>query len=179
MQRNLISVVLALFVLCFESALAKAELKPGDAAPLFSLAMHDGKTFSLDDRLGKGWTVLYFYPKSQTPGCTKQACAFRDAILKIKALNAEVYGISADSIENQAAFHKQYQLKFPLLADPEGTAIELYGARVPLLGIAKRWTFIIDPKLKVAAIEKDVDPAMDAERVSSTLVALQAAYSKE
>lgn len=99
---------------------------------------------------------------------------FRDAILKIRALQAEVYGISADSVENLAGFHQAYKLKFPLLANPDAKVIDAYGARIPVLGIAKRWTFILDPNLSVAAIEKDVDPAMDAERVATTLRALQA-----
>ena len=147
----------------------------GDKAPLFELPNQDGKTFSLASREGNGWSVLYFYPKAETPGCTKQACAFRDAIQGIRALGAEVYGISADSVESQAKFHANHRLVFDLLADPKSQVIALYGAKMPLLGFAKRWTFIIDPSLTVRAVEKDVDPAMDAMRVAELIRELQGA----
>ena len=151
------------------------ELEVGQDAPLFHLIDNQGNDFSLAARKDQGWTVLYFYPKAETPGCTKQACSFRDAIDVIHLLNAEVYGISADGVEDIAAFHKNHQLKFPLLADPNGEVINKYGAMMPKVGMAKRWTFIIDPKLKIRAIERDVDPAVDAKRVADTIRGLQEA----
>jgi peroxiredoxin Q/BCP len=117
--------------------------------------------------------VLYFYPKAETPGCTKQACAFRDSIKKIRALNAEVYGISTDTVEAQAAFHKHHQLQFDLLADPDGAVVSQYSGKIPLLGMAKRRTFILDPELNIRAVKKDVDPALDAQQVADELKALQ------
>ncbi|MBN8550926.1 MAG: peroxiredoxin [Deltaproteobacteria bacterium] len=154
------------------------ELKVGDPAPLFTLKNQDGVDFSLSDRKAKGWTVLYFYPKSGTPGCTKEACAFRDAINKIKALDAEVYGISSDSVADQKAFHTEHKLGFDLLADSEMRVIQEYEAKIPLLGMAKRWTFIIDPELKIRSIEKDVDPAMEAARIADELLGFQHADKK-
>lgn len=145
-----------------------ADLKVNDKAPVFSAPNQDGKTFDLNSRKGQ-WTVLYFYPKSGTPGCTKQACAFRDSIKKIHAQNAEVYGISADSIEAQKKFHSEHKLSFDLLADPDGKIIDLYGSKIAGRNMANRWTFIINPDLKIAAIDKDVDPLLDAQKVATKL----------
>jgi len=167
---NAIKKIFLLFLTAILPARSQAEeLAIGSPAPLFTLKNQDGNNFSLADRKGKGWTVLYFYPKAATPGCTKEACAFRDSIQKIKALKAEVYGISSDTVEAQKAFHSEHKLSFDLLADPEMTAIGQFGAKMPLIGLAKRWTFIIDSDLKVRSIEKDVDPLLDAERVAKTL----------
>ncbi len=149
-----------------------AEVKVNDAAPLFSTKTHDGKDFDLKSRAGM-WTVLYFYPKADTPGCTKQACAFRDNIKKIRDQKAEVFGISADTVEAQAAFHKKHSLNFPLLADSTAQVAELYGSKMPIMKMSKRWTFIIDPELKIRAIEKDVDPAFDSQRVADQIAKLQ------
>ena len=165
--------LLALFSLSSLIPCARADLKAGDEAPFFTLPRHDGKIFSLEERRNVGWTVLYFYPKAETPGCTKQACAFRDAVAAIRQYNAEVFGISSDTAQAQAAFHKNHSLQFPLLADPQAQVISLYGARLPLVGLAKRWTFIIDPELRIRAIDKEVDPALDPERVIETLKSLR------
>lgn len=148
------------------------EPKLNESAPLFKAHLHDGSEFDMATRKGS-WTVLYFYPKADTPGCTKQACAFRDSIDRIRSQGAEVFGISSDSVAQQAAFHKKYNLNFKLIADPEGKIADLYGAKMPLVKFAKRWTLILDPELKIRAIEKDVDPALDAEKVAARIKALQ------
>lgn len=150
------------------------ELKVNDAAPVFKSKTQDGKEFDLSTRKGT-WTVLYFYPKADTPGCTKQACAFRDNIKKIRNQGAEVYGVSADTVEDQAAFHKKHALNFPLIADADGKVVELYGSKMPAVKLSKRWTFIIDPDLKIKAIEKDVDPAFDSQRVADQIAQLKTA----
>ncbi|WP_141733740.1 peroxiredoxin [Oligoflexus tunisiensis] len=149
-----------------------AELKVNDPAPLFELKNHEGKAFDLKSRAGQ-WTVLYFYPKADTPGCTKQACAFRDNIKKIRAQGAEVYGISADTVEKQASFHKGQKLNFDLLADPEAKVIEQYGTKMPMMAMSKRWTFIVSPELKIASIDKDVDPVVDSEKIAGKIAALK------
>src|SRR6185437_3469867 len=82
------------------------ELKVNDLAPTFATQTHEGKPFALQSRKGQ-WTVLYFYPKAETPGCTRQACAFRDSIAKIRSQGADVFGISADSVKAQADFHNK------------------------------------------------------------------------
>jgi peroxiredoxin Q/BCP len=150
-----------------------ADLKVGDTAPDFSAQTSEGKTFTLSERKGQ-WTVLYFYPKAETPGCTKQACAFHDNISKIHDQGAEVFGISADTVETQKAFHKNHDLNFILLADPDLKVIDLYGSKMPVLKMSKRWTFVLDPELKIRDLEKDIDPAKDAERVAKRIQELKA-----
>lgn len=149
-----------------------SELKVGELAPLFSVKTHEGKDFDLASRKGQ-WTVLYFYPKAETPGCTKQACAFRDNINKIRSEGADVFGISADTVKDQAAFHENHKLNFTLLADADGKIVKLYGAKMPLLNLSKRWTFIVDPELKIRSIDKDVDPAFDSQKVADLIVKLK------
>lgn len=148
-------------------------LEVGQTAPQFELKSPEGNLFSLASRLNQGWTVLYFYPKADTPGCTKQACAFRDSIQLIRDQNAEVYGISTDNIESLQAFQQKYHLNFPLLSDPEATVTEAYGVKMPMVKYAKRRTFIIDPQLVIRKIDEDVDPALDAQHVADALKGLQ------
>jgi peroxiredoxin Q/BCP len=148
-------------------------LKPGDPAPGLKLKTDSGMDFDLKTRKGQ-WTVLYFYPKADTPGCTKQACAFRDNIEQIRKLGAEIYGISADDVEAVKNFKAKHRLNFVLLADPGLEAIKSYGTKMPALSISKRWTFIIDPELRIRAIEKDVDPVLDAERTAAMIRNFQA-----
>lgn len=151
----------------------KAEpLTLGLKAPDFELKTEEGKTFRLSSRHG-AWTVLYFYPKADTPGCTKQACAYRDAIKKIRDENAEVYGISTDNVAAIDAFHKKHHLSFTLLADDTGEVTESYGVKMPLVNLAKRWTFIVDPSGIIRDINTDVDPASDAEMVASRIRTLK------
>lgn len=156
---------------CFSSA--QAVPKVGENAPLFEIKNQEGKTFKLADRTGKGWTVLFFYPKAGTPGCTKQACGFRDSIKSIRSQNAEVFGISADTVEAQAKFHKEHNLAFPLLADPNTEVIKKYDAKMLGVDMAKRWTFILDPQLKIRWFDDNVDPVLDAKKVSERLATLQ------
>ena len=141
---------------------------------MFTLHAQDGSTLDLASRQGKGWTVLYFYPKAGTPGCTTQACAFRDAIKVIRNENADVFGISTDDVEDLQKFHKEHQLTFTLLSDPDAKVTEAYGVKMPIVTVAKRWTFILDPSLVIRQIDDDVDPAMDAMRVAKELQKLQA-----
>ena len=155
--------------------LAHAEkVSVGQQAPLFTLHAQDGSTLDLASRQGKGWTVLYFYPKAGTPGCTTQACAFRDAIKVIRNENADVFGISTDDVEDLQKFHKEHQLTFTLLSDPDAKVTEAYGVKMPVVTVAKRWTFILDPSLVIRQIDDDVEPAMDAMRVAKELQKLQA-----
>ncbi len=164
-----------MFSLLTSMGLAHAEkVSVGQQAPLFTLHAQDGSTIDLASRQGKGWTVLYFYPKAGTPGCTTQACAFRDAIKVIRSENADVFGISTDDVENLQKFHKEHQLTFTLLSDPDAKVTEAYGVKMPIVTVAKRWTFILDPSLVIRQIDDDVDPAMDAMRVAKELQKLQA-----
>ncbi len=165
-------------VFLFTTLAAQAdELKVGEIAPHFSAITHDGSVFDLNSRKGK-WTVLYFYPKAETPGCTKQACAFRDNLKKITALGAAVFGVSADTKDRQAEFHKHHKLNFTLLADPDSSVIKLYDTKMPIVSLSKRWTFILDPELVIRGIDKDVDPVKDALKVAAAIQEMQAAKKK-
>src|SRR3981189_1646483 len=102
-------------------------LKVGDPAPNFTAAASDGSQIELKSVTGKAPIVLYFYPKDDTPGCTKEACSLRDNIQELKKV-AEVVGVSADTIESHQKFVEKYGLPFTLLADPEKKIIDAYGA---------------------------------------------------
>ncbi|MEZ4814345.1 MAG: peroxiredoxin [Bdellovibrionota bacterium] len=167
MKLCILFVSLLMPVFCFST-----ELKVGDEAPLFKVLTHEGNEFDLSSRKGT-WTVLYFYPKADTPGCTKQACAFRDNIQKIRNQGADVFGVSADTVKAQSDFHKKHSLNFVLLADAKGEVVKLYGTKMMILKMSKRWTFIIDPELKIRAIEKDVDPALDAQKVADQIASFK------
>ncbi len=151
------------------------ELGVGDPAPAFTLPDQHAEPRSLSDYRG-GWLVLYFYPKDDTPGCTTEACSFRDNINRLIAQNTAILGVSMDSVESHAAFAKEYELPFPLLADPEGEAVEAYGALSDylVLKFAKRQTFIIDPAGKIAKIYRKVNPDEHVQDVLNDLRALQA-----
>ena len=144
-------------------------VKVGEEAPSFTLKNQDGINVSLTKNKNDKWLVLYFYPKAGTPGCTKQACAFRDAIKNIENEGAVVYGISMDSVESLKKFKEEHKLNFTLLSDEKGTISEAYDTKIPLLNISKRITFIIDPKFIIRSIDKDVDPALDAIKVSKKI----------
>lgn len=168
-----VGVLLTALLLPIGGKALATNLKAGSTAPDFSLKDQDGNTFKLSDRMGKGWTVLYFYPKADTPGCTQQACAFRDSIKLIRAKGAEIYGVSVDTQKDQKAFHKKHKINFPLLCDEEAKVSELYGVKIPVIGIAKRWTFIIDPQLKIRNIDKNVDPSADAKKTAALIETLK------
>ncbi|EDY82060.1 antioxidant, AhpC/TSA family [Verrucomicrobiia bacterium DG1235] len=130
-------------------------LKIGSVAPEFSLASTSGETFSLSEIKGKV-CVLYFYPKDFTPGCTKQACSFRDQFAELRGLEVPVFGISRDSVDTHLKFKEQHGLPFDLLADEDGTVAKLYEARMPLIGVTKRVTYLIDGDGKIAAAHDEL-----------------------
>ncbi|MBY0470018.1 peroxiredoxin [bacterium] len=173
MKKLLTLSVLVLSVASFLAVPAFAELKAGDPAPLFQLKADNGSDFNLESRKGK-WTILYFYPKADTPGCTKQACAYRDSVKKFRDLGAEVYGVSSDDVSALVKFKEKHQLNFPLLADPNHEVIDKYGTKMPIIGISKRWTFLIGPELTIRSVDHNVDPVMDAAKFSAKVKELQA-----
>jgi peroxiredoxin Q/BCP len=155
----LTTIVLACGLLLFRSLSMAGQLpQAGQPAPDFSLQDQNGKTHRLADYSGK-WLVLYFYPKDDTPGCTKEACSFRDDLQQLERLGASVVGISVDDTQSHAKFAAKYHLPFPLLADIDGKVAESYGAMNNLLviKIAKRYTFLIDPQGKIAKNYLSVD----------------------
>ena len=161
---------LGLLLMGLFSSGASAELQVGNPAPGFDLIDQYQKPHRLADYSGK-WVVLYFYPKDDTPGCTTEACNFRDDIIKIRALGAEVLGISLDSAESHAEFAKKHGLPFPLLADTEARTAEAYGALMGLgpVKFAKRHTFIVSPDGKLAQVYRDVDPKTHSAEVIAEL----------
>jgi peroxiredoxin Q/BCP len=127
-------------------------LKVGDKAPLFEGITDSGERFSLDELIGKKEIVLYFYPKDETFGCTKEACAFRDEWSRITALGATVIGVSSDSVESHKRFKEHHSLPFTLIADESQEIRKKYGVARSILPIPPRVTFVIDREGKIAHI---------------------------
>jgi peroxiredoxin Q/BCP len=151
-----------------------AELKVGQKAPEFTLLDDNGQKVKLGDFKGKK-VVLYFYPKDDTPGCTTEACNFRDGFDEIKGRGAVVLGVSADSVESHKKFKKKFELNFPLLADPEKKMIESYGVwkeksmyGKKYMGI-ERTTFVIDPQGKISHVFSKVKVAEHFDEVVEAL----------
>ena len=149
-------------------------LQEGMQAPAFTLADKDGRRVSLSDFLGKK-VVLYFYPKDNTPGCTRQACAFAAAYNEFEKKNAVVIGISKDSVSSHEKFAKKYNLPFILLSDPELQAIQSYGVwqEKKLYGKTSmgvvRTTFLIDEQGKILKVMPKVKPDTNAAEVLGIL----------
>lgn len=166
----------ALAVLGFTSTgVANDSVEVGKPAPEFELPDQDGQLHSLEDYRDQ-WVVLYFYPKDDTPGCTTEACEFRDNIFAFKDLNAQILGVSLDDVESHKSFAESYGLPFPLLADVEGTAATAYGVKTRMMGmqIAKRQTFIISPDGTVAKHYEKVNPSEHSKQVLADLAELGA-----
>ncbi len=165
------SLLLILFQISFCTHVLAFNL--GDQAPTFTLPDQNGTQVTVKENTTKTWTVLYFYPKADTPGCTKQACAFRDAIKIIEKENARVFGISTNSVQELKEFEKKYKLNFTLLSDAKGEISSKFSAKMPILNIAWRYTFILDDTLKIRSIDHNVDPAMNAQAVAKKILELQ------
>lgn len=143
----------------------------------FSLLDQDGKAHSLSDYLGK-WVVLYFYPKDDTPGCTKEACNFRDSFRELQKLGVIILGVSKDSVKSHKKFADKYQLNFPILSDESLEVIKAYNA----WGLKKfmgreyegilRTTYLINPKGKIEKIYEKVNPLIHAREIIDDLRAL-------
>jgi len=151
-----------------------ASLEVADMAPNFILKDQNSLSHQLTDYRGK-WVVLYFYPKDDTPGCTTQACDFRDAVKRIIASKSVVFGLSLDSVESHKKFSEKNNLPFSLLSDSKGKVAKQYNSLNSFLGYksAKRNTFIIDPEGSIAKIYLSVDPKTHSEMVLNDLSTLQ------
>lgn len=130
------------------AVLAIAGLKVGDKAPDFTLTDQDGRPWSLHDHLGKKYLVVYFYPKDESPVCTKEACAFRDDYDKFTRKGADVVGINGGSAASHRSFRENHQLPFTLLSDSADRVLKLYGVH-GALGMTGRQTFVLDPTGKI------------------------------
>jgi peroxiredoxin Q/BCP len=131
--------------------------RAGDKAPLVQGKDQDGKDWKLADEAGKKVVLLYFYPKDETPGCTKEACGFRDRLADLKKDNVEVVGVSFDSSESHKAFIAKHDLNFTLLADTDGKIAEAYGAKMPGKNMARRVSFLIGLDGKIAHVTDSRD----------------------
>ena len=148
----------------------------GSPAPDFKLQDQNGKWHTLGDYRGK-WVALYFYPKDQTPGCTTQACDFRDNIFAYREAGAVILGISVDDIESHKAFAEKHGLPFTLLADADKAVTRRYGVLKTYMGVmemARRDTFIIDPQGRIAKHYASVDPEGHSAVVLADIKALKA-----
>ncbi|GAB4377924.1 MAG: thioredoxin-dependent thiol peroxidase [Elainellaceae cyanobacterium] len=152
-------------------------LKPGDVAPDFSLPDGNGHIVRLSDFRGK-WVVLYFYPRDNTPGCTKEACGFRDAYADYQSQNVVILGVSTDDAKAHTKFSTKYDLPFPLLSDTDAqvaTAYESYGLKKFMgkeyMGISRN-TFVIDPDGKIAKVYLKVKPEPHATELLADLANL-------
>ena len=156
------------------------QILPGDRARDFSLQDSQGRKHRLTDYRGR-WLVMYFYPKDNTPGCTKEACRFRDQFRQFRDLNAEVIGISVDNAASHNRFSEKYQLPFPLLVDQQGQVASSYGALRSFgpFRHARRQTFIIDPLGNVALIYRRVRPGRHSQEVIKDLQMLQRGYPQQ
>ena len=173
MKKNA-SLIFALTLFIMFNTTQSSELQVGQAAPSFELQDQHGKVHRLADYLGQ-WVILYFYPKNDTPGCTKEACEFRDDYKVLRAANSQVLGISIDNSDSHADFAKKYQLPFPLLADIQGDTARDYQALLNLgvFKLAKRHTFIIDPQGVIQVIYRKVDAKSHSDQIIDDLKKLQ------
>jgi peroxiredoxin Q/BCP len=134
------------------TAAENGKLKVGDKAPSIEGKDQDGKTWKLADETGKKIVLLYFYPRDDTPGCTKEACGFRDDLDELKKENVDVIGVSFDSSDSHQKFISKYNLNFPLLADTDGKIADAYGAKMANGKMAKRVSFLIGKDGKIEHI---------------------------
>ena len=151
------------------------KLAPGDAAPDFTLPAADGSTVTLSELRGRH-VVVYFYPKASTPGCTTQACDFRDSLESLANAGYSVVGLSPDAPEQLAEFRESENLSFPLLSDPDKTVLEAYGAWGEKTNYGKtvvgviRSTFVIDPEGRVEKAMYNVKATGHVARLREELV---------
>lgn len=146
-------------------------LREGEAAPDFLALDQRGDPRQLHLIRRRRPMVLFFYPRDGSPGCTEEACAFRDAWARLEASGAVVVGVSTDDVRAHARFAEEHELPFPLLSDPDGEALAAYG--VPdLMGMSARVTFVIDRSGRVARVFAAVDPAVHVDEVLEAVAAL-------
>jgi peroxiredoxin Q/BCP len=155
---------------------AQTAVAVGDAAPDFRLQDQNGQWHTLEQYRGT-WVALYFYPKDDTPGCTTEACAFRDNIFAFEEIGATIVGVSLDTVASHEAFAEKYSLPFSLLADADGNTAKAYGVLKSLgtFRFAKRQSFLISPDGNIARRYEKVNPDVHSEEVLADLKSLMSA----
>jgi thioredoxin-dependent peroxiredoxin len=173
MTAKRVALLAGLIAAALLSITAHAAPPAGAAAPEFALPDQQGETRRLGDYGGK-WLVLYFYPKDDTPGCTTQACEFRDNIFAFRRLGAEIVGISLDDVESHAAFAEKHGLPFTLLADADGEVAQRYGVlrNFGVVKLASRQTFLVSPDGLIAKHYEKVDVNAHSEEVLRDIATL-------
>ena len=146
----------------------KIKVKVGDSAPNFDGVTADGSTLTIKHLAGKN-VVLYFYPKDDTPGCTREACNFRDDLKIIRDLGAEIIGVSLDTVESHRKFAAKYNLPFPLVSDKDKRIAKAYGVLKNTGTSTNRVTFIIDKNGKIAKIFPRVDVKVHSKEIAEAL----------
>jgi peroxiredoxin Q/BCP len=176
MKKILLPLLIALWSI---SACASEVPAVGSDAPSFKLQDQNGEWHALKDYRGQ-WLAVYFYPKDDTPGCTTEACNFRDNIYAFKAIGAAVVGISVDDVESHKEFSDKYKLPFTILADEKGKTAKSYGVLrdYKLLKLASRQSFLVDPEGKIAKHYADVDPDEHTEQVLEDIKVLMEASAE-
>ena len=149
--------------------MADIKLRAGDTAPQFTSTTGDGSKFSLNDATSKKHVVLYFYPKDDTPGCTKEACSFRDNLQRFRDSGAEIIGVSLDGEESHKKFTDKYHLPFTLVTDTNKRIATAYGALRDTGTSTDRVTFLIQKGGKIAKIFPKVDVSKHTEEVLAAL----------
>ena len=164
-KKNIISIASILFFFLITGT-SIAEINTGQTAPNFNLQDQNGNWHTLDNYKGQ-WVVLFFYPKDQTPGCTTEACNFRDNIFEFQKLNTQILGVSLDDIESHQAFSEKYSLPYPILADVNKECATEYGVlgKFMMMTIAKRQSFLINPEGQIVKHYKKVDPDTHTKEV--------------
>ncbi|MCS5592414.1 MAG: peroxiredoxin [Gammaproteobacteria bacterium] len=160
-------------------SISHADINIGDKAPNFTLLDQNNISHTLNNYQGQ-WLVLYFYPKDDSPGCTTQACDFRDAVERIITSKAIVFGISMDSVESHKDFSDKFKLPFSLLSDESGVVSEAYESLRDFYAfqLSKRNTFIVDPNGNIAKIYLSVEPSTHSQMVLSDLGVLQRTHAQ-
>lgn len=176
---RLATLALLLVQLIFIPSATADELKKGSPAPTFSLLDQYSKQHQLKDYSGR-WLVLYFYPKADTPGCTTEACEFRDDVFQLRKMNVALLGISTDDVKSQKEFSDKYHLPFSLLSDPDGATARKYGSfkSIGSMRFASRHTFIINPEGNIARVYRNVSPKKHSDEIIADLKTLGAENSR-
>jgi peroxiredoxin Q/BCP len=167
------SLLVAGSILFSTTATYAAIPKAGDTAPLFTGQDQDGKTVKLADLIGKKIVLLYFYPKDFTGGCTKEACGFRDRMGDLQKDSVEVIGVSHDSVDSHKKFADAYKLNFTLVADPDGKIITAYDAKMPVVSMAKRVSFLIGLDGKIVHVTDAGNPDIHFNEMKDAIAGLK------
>ena len=175
MKIRILIATVAAFVFGLSLGMAQTSLMPkaGDKTPLFEGKDQDGKIVKLSSLIGKKIVLLYFYPKDNTPGCTKEACGFRDRMSGMQTNNVEVIGVSFDSAESHKQFVAEYKLNFRLLADPDGKIVDAYGVQVVGRKMARRVSFLIGLDGKIVHVTDAGNPDIHFNEMKDALAGLK------